>query len=345
MQEDTLFRKLGIAIGLSAIFVSPLPAHPPNPQPAQSLPAAPQPPLTLDEVIRLIKRNKKDVERVARIVTERGVDFDLDEKTAKKLQKAGADDQLLEDIWKVTPTGKAQMQALLTSPSGVELQASPSEALALQTVENEEDADRQLQMVADFEKKFPTSPLLSYVYTQAAKACQQKGDLGKAAEYAEKSLKLDPDNTFSLVIMALVLTQPKMLQRSPDAVRKRLSEAEADASRVLTLLEKLKKGANETDEQFQQRKGSVAADAHFALGSVQMQHEDFAKAVSEYQTAIASTAKPTFQYYYRLGEAYASEGQITQAIEVLHKASDLARGTPMEKYADDFIAELQRKPR
>ena len=345
LQEDTTFKKLEIAIWLTAILVSPLVAYPQNPQAAQSLPGAQvsQARLTLDEVIRLLKQNKQSPHQVAPTLAERGVDFDLNEKAVKKLRKAGADDTLLGDIWKATPTGKAQMRAILTSPAGVELQASPGEALALQTMENEEDPDRRLQMINDFERKFPHSPLLPYADTQAAKAYQQKGDLNKVVEYGEKSLKLDPDNTFALVNMALALTQPKMLKGSPDEVRKRLSEAETDANRALTLLEKLKKGPNETDEQFQQRKGSIAADVHFALGAVQMQHEDFAKAVSEYQTAIASTTKPTFQYYYRLGEAYASEGQIAQAIEVLHQASDLGRGTPMQKYADDFIAELQRK--
>ena len=339
------FKKLEITVWLTAILGSPLVADPQNPQPAQSLPVAQvsQAPLTLDEVIRLIKQNKKNSHQVAPTVTERGVDFDLDGKTEKKLRKAGADDELMEGIWKVTPTGKAQMKALLTSPSGVELQASSGEVLAMQDIENEVDPDRRLRLVEEFERKFPASPLLSYVYTQAAKGWQQKGDLNKVVEYGEKSLKLDPDNTFALVAMALALTQPKMLKGGWDEVRERLSEAETDANRAVTLLEKLKKGPSESNDQFRQRKGSLTADVHFALGAVQMQHEDFAKAVSEYQTAISSTTRPTAQYYFRLGEAYASEGRIAQALEVLHKASELGRGTPMEKYADDFIAELQRK--
>ena len=340
-----MFGNPGIRVYVSAILVFLPVAYLPNPRPALVCPTAQasQAPLTLEEVIRLCKQNKKDPQQVAPTIAQRGVDFDLDGKTEKKLRRAGADDKLLEDIWKTTPTGKAQMKAILTSPTGAQLQASPGEALALQTMENEEDPSRRIQLVDEFEQKFPNSPLLSYVYTQAAKAYQQKGDLDEVAKYGEQSLKLDPDNTYSLLMMALTLVQPKMLRGGPEEVRKRVSESEADANRALTLIEKLQKGPNETEEQFQRRKGSIAADAHFALGSVQMQHDDFAKAVTEYQTAISSAAKPTFQYFYRLGEAYASEGQIAQAIEVLHKASDLARGTPMQKYADDFIAELQSK--
>jgi tetratricopeptide (TPR) repeat protein len=340
-------KKLEIAIWLSVILVSPLLALSQNPQPAQALPATQvsQAPLALDEVIRLIKQNKKNPHQVAPTLAERGVDFDLDTKTERKLRKAGADDGLVEDIWKVTPTGKAQMKALMTSPSGVELQASLVEALALQHIENELDLDQRLRMAREFEEKFPNSALLSYVYTQAAKAYEQKGDFDEVVQYGQKSLKLDPDNTFTLVIMALALEQPKMLQGSRDEVRERLSQAETDANRALTLLEKLKRGPNETEEQFQERKGSIAADAHFALGVVEMQKDYFEKAVTQYKMAISSTTKPTFQYYFRLGEAYASEGQFAQAMEVLRKASELGRGTPMEKYADDFIAELQRKQR
>jgi tetratricopeptide (TPR) repeat protein len=146
-----------------------------------------------------------------------------------------------------------------------------------------------------------------------------------------------------LIIVALVLPQPKELKGSPADVRQKLQEADTDANRALTLLEKLKPRPEETDEQFQQRKGALAGDAHFALGLSATQKEDYEGALTQYQTAISSTNKPTFQYYYRLAETYASIGQTAKAIEALQKASDLARGTPMQKYADDFMAELRRR--
>jgi tetratricopeptide (TPR) repeat protein len=299
--------------------------------------------LTLDEVIKLIKQGKKDPQQVASAIADRGVDFELDEKTEKKLRKAGADDQLLPEIWKVTPSGKAHMQALLTSPSGVEIQASPAEALALQEIQNEGDPDRRLGMAAEFEKKYPSSPLLSYVYTAAAKANQDKGNLDEAIATARKSLKLDADNTFSLIIIALALPQPKELQGGGKEVGERLQEAKADANRALALLDKLKQRPDETDTQFQERKGALAADAHFAIGMAETQQDHYEDALAQYQLAISSTSKPTFQYYYRLAETYASVGQVSQAIDTLQKASELARGTPMQKYADDFMAELRQR--
>jgi tetratricopeptide (TPR) repeat protein len=339
--------KLGVAVLFAGTLVPQLVARSPHPQSNQSAPTAQArpSPLTLDEVIRLIKEKKSDPQSVASAIADRGVAFELEEKVEKKLRKAGADDELLVDVWKVTPSGKAHIRALLTSPTGVDVQASAGEAMALQEIQNEGAPDRRLRMVDAFEKKFPSSPLLSYVYTEAAKAQQQNDALDEAVQYCRKSLKLDPDNTFSLIIMALVLPQPKLLKGSANEMAARLSEAAADANRALALLEKLQKRPDETDEQFQARKASLAADAHFALGMEEMQQEHFDKAVAEYQTAISSTSKPTFQYYYRLAEAYASEGHVSEAITALQKASEMTHGTPMQKYADDFIAELQQKPR
>jgi len=299
--------------------------------------------MTLDEVMRLIKQSKNEPAAAMSAIAERGVAFELDEKTGKKLQKAGASDDLLAAIWKVTPSGKAHMRALLTSPAGVEIQATATEAMDLQEIQNEKAPDRRLKLVDAYEKKFPKSPLLSYVYTEAARAEQQNGNFAEAIQFGKKSLELDPDNTFSLIIMALVLPQPKVLKGTPAEVQAQLSEAVTDANKALALLDKLQKRPDETDDEFTARKASLTADAHFALGMEEMQRDQFDKAVIDYQTAISSTSKPTFQYYYRLAEAYASEGRASEAIATLQKASELVRGTPMQKVADDFIAELQGK--
>src|SRR5271157_540168 len=245
---------------------------------------APQQPLTQDEVRDLIRNNiKKSPDQISTTLSERKVDFDLNRDIETKMRKAGATDDVLQAIWKAGPTYRNAKSSLLTSPTGTRIQTTYEEAMGMQTIQDELDPDRTIKMVSEFEKRFPNSQCLSYVDTQAAKAYQQKGDFDKSIEYGEKSLKLDPDNTFALVIVALGLSQPKQLQGSEDEARKRLSEAETDGTRALALLEKLPKGTNETDEHFQRRKGGVAADAHFALGAVQMHKEDFDKAVAEYK--------------------------------------------------------------
>jgi len=115
-------------------------------------------------------------------VGQGSVDFDLDEKTEKKLRKAGADDQSLAEIWKATPKGKASLASLLTTPTGSEIQAPAAQALALHDIQAEGDPRSALQLAGDFEKKCPDSPLLSYVYTSEAEANQDQGNLGQAIE-------------------------------------------------------------------------------------------------------------------------------------------------------------------
>ena len=100
--------------------------------------------------------------------------------------------------------------------------------------------------------------------------------------------------------MALSLPQPKILNGGPDEVKERLAEATANANRALTLIEKSTKQSTESDDQFQQRKNSMAADAHLALGMVEMQQDRFDLAVARYKAAISLSGKPGVQNYYNI---------------------------------------------
>jgi tetratricopeptide (TPR) repeat protein len=278
--NKTMSRQLTVFVLLSTLFASPLMAQ------------APSKPLTQDEVRDLIRKNKKDPEPVYKALDERKVDFDLNRDIERKMRKAGADDAVLQAMWKAGPTSRNAKTALLTSATGVQLQATYEEAMGFQTLQDEPDPGRKFRMVEEFEKRFPNSQLLSYVYTQAAEACQKKGDLNGLVDYGEKSLKLDPDDIFSMLLVAIVLPQPRMLQASPEVVAQRLLPADAHANRPLKLIDSLPKSANETDEQFQKRKASLASDAHTALAMVYMHRGDSGKASEEFKTAISLTAKP-----------------------------------------------------
>jgi tetratricopeptide (TPR) repeat protein len=303
---------------------------------------AQQPPLTQDEVRDLIKKNKNNQEVVFKAVDARGVDFDVDRKIETRLRKAGADDIMLEAIWRAGPTSRTAKTSSLTSLSGAQLHATYEEGMGYKTMESELDPDRRLGMVAEFEKRFPESQLMSYVYTQAAKAYQQKGDLDKLVEYGEKSLKLDPDNIFSLLMVAITLPQPRMLQGSAAETTQRVSEAETYANRALKLIDSVPSLPNETPEQLQKRKDALASDGHAALAMVCMERDQTEKAAEELKTAISLTQKPNPQLYFRLGEVYANEGKNQEAIEAFTKASELGQGTVLQKYAADRIQALKK---
>jgi len=352
--EISMTKQFGTFILLLILSASPLMARAPQRPSMEQVTAAErlerarnavpaQQPLTQDDVLGLIKKNKNNLDVVYKTLDERKVNFDLDRKIEQKMRGAGADDDMLQAIWKAGPTGRSEKSATLTSATGAPLQATYEEAMGFKTMEHELDPDRRLRMVDEFESRFPKSQFLSYVYLQAAKAYQEKSDLNKLVEYGEKSLKQDPDNVFSLVVVALALPQPRMLQGSPGEAAQRLSLAETYANRALKLIDSLPARTNESPEQLQKQKGALASDAHAALGMVYMDRDESQKAIQELKTAVSLTQTLNPQLYFRLGEVYENEGKKNEALEAFTKASELGRGTVMQQYADQRIAELKKK--
>lgn len=230
-------------------------------------------------------------------------------------------------------------------------QVTPEQYKEIQTIQNELDPDKQIQMVDAFEKKYPNSPLLTHVYFFGATASQQKGNVSKILEYGEKSLKLDPNNLRTLLVMASILPQPQNLQGSDAEKEKKLADAEADANKALQIITQLPKPANLTDEQFQKNKVMLSNSAHASLGMAHLQRsqgglqspdkDELAKAEQEYKTAV-SADNPDPQDYYRLGEAYSMDGKTDDAIDAFSKASQLSQGSPLQAYADKQIARLKQ---
>ncbi len=229
-------------------------------------------------------------------------------------------------------------------------QVNPQQVKDAQAIQNELDPDKQMQMVNDFVTKYPDSPYLSDVYFFGAYAAQQKGDVVKVVDFGEKSLKAKNDNMRTLILMASILPMPQVAQGA-DA-EKKLAEAEADANKVLQMVPQLPKPPNQTDEQFQQAKSAVTAEAHAALGMVHLQRAsqgltgpdagELAAAEKEYQMAV-SAPNPNAEDYFRLGEAYAMDNKIDQAIEAFTKASQLSQGTPLQTYADQRLKAMKDK--
>ncbi len=325
-----MFKRLSLLVLFLVAFAGPTAATVPQ-----------QKPMTLDEVRDLLKKNKNSPDVVLKALDARKVNFDISPDVEKKLRKAGATDDMLQAVWKATPKGQNAATASLTSPTGVQLKATDKESMGYQTLQRELDPEKKLRMVEEFAQQFPNSQLLSYIYTQGANASQAKNDLEGILSYCDKSLKLDPDNIYSLVIAAVTLPQPQM-QRGPDAAQ-RLAQAQQYAKRALSLMDKFPKQPNEADEQFQKRKGALLSEAHGALGMVYLQSDQPDKAIEEFKTAVSLDPTPDPQIYYRLGEVYANEGKKNDALAAFTKASELSQGTPLKEYADREIEKLKKQ--
>ncbi len=337
-----LLLALGVA-GWQPVVAAPAAAFP-----QAGGPQVKQGPLAEKEVVQLVKKNKKDLAKIAPEIQQRGVAFDMTPDIEKELRKAGADDAFVANVKNLGPTARAH--AMVSQGGG--LVGSPEEMQAFQAVQNELDPDRKLQMVNDFAQKYPNSKVLTYVYFLAEGAFLQKGDLNKVVEFGEKALQLKPDNLNALMMMATVLPQPQYLRNDPDPDKK-LDEAEKDANAAIQQINQLQKAQNETDEQFQQRKNSYLASLHAALGLVHYQRAmealtgpdktELAKAETEYQASVTGVPDPAPENYFRLGEVETFQGKLNDAMQSFTKCAQLGAGTQLQQLAEQRIAELKQK--
>jgi tetratricopeptide (TPR) repeat protein len=306
-----------------------------------------QPPLTLKEVIHLVKKNKKHLETISPEVVSRGVDFDMTPEIQEQLLKAGATPEFVANVKNLGPTARAEMAA---SGAGA---VSPEESQAFQAIQNELDPDRKIQEVSNYAAKYPNSPLLTYVYFLAEGAELQKNDVNAVLSYGEKSLALKPDNLNTLMLMTKLLPTPQSLQNDPNPDGK-LDEAEKYGQKALELVNALTKVPTETDEAFANRKGHYLEGIHSGLAMVHFQRameglagvdqEELAKAESEYRAAIAAASDPSPEDYFRLGEVCGHENKIDDAIQAFTKVSEMSQDSPaLKNLADQKIAALKSK--
>lgn len=239
-------------------------------------------------------------------------------------------------------------------PEACEDATAPAEAAkAYNDLKAEKNPDTVIARANDFAKEFPESPLLTYVYAIEARAYQQQNNAANVVKYGEKSLELDPKNIMSLLIVSQVLPQPQMLSNISDAEReKRLTVAAEYAQQALREIDQLAKQPNESDAVYQKRKERVSAGAYASLGMVHLELStmthgatavgELAKAEESYRMAIAKSEAPNPADYYRLGEVYAGEKKMDDAISAFSKAGQLAQGTIIEKLAHQQIQALRK---
>jgi tetratricopeptide (TPR) repeat protein len=252
------------------------------------------------------------------------------------------------------PKVRAQMARLVLGPGQAGVQDVPKEqAQGYDAIKVELDPDKAVALADDFAKKYPDSPLLSYVYSFAANGYQQKGDVEKVVEYCSKSLKLKPDNLMSLILSIGMLPQPQYLNSHPADREKILEDAESEANHALQLIAQLPKQPNEADADYQKRLAEVASEVHGPLGMVHLElatgalgspdKAELAKAEQEFKTAVTTSSHPDPRDYYRMGEAYAMDGKLEDALQAFTKASELGQGTMVKTYADQRVEELKKR--
>jgi hypothetical protein len=106
---------------------------------------------------------------------------------------------------------------------------TPEDKLFLQ-INAETRPEAKLQMLVEFEKRFPQSKVLPDVYLMVIDLYRQKDDRGKIIEYGEKTLKVDNENVTAIM----------SLSRNYALEGKNLDRALTLAQQAVSLVEKMK---------------------------------------------------------------------------------------------------------
>ncbi|HTV56092.1 MAG TPA: hypothetical protein VMI06_14410 [Terriglobia bacterium] len=248
--------------------------------------------------------------------------------------------------------GQTQSQGNNQSSSPAQPQISPQEVQAYETIQKETNPDKQLQLVKDFQQKYPQSKLLTDVFFFGAEAAEQKNDVPDALNYGEESLKLQPGNLRSLIVVADLLPLPQALTGTPAQKHQQLSQSENDANRALQILSNVQPPANVPQAQFDSTRKMIQAQLHASLGMAHLEEavltpspkgpdpSELSAAEQEFKSAVSSP-QPNPQDYYRLGEVYARENKLDDAIGAFTQAAHLGQGTVMANLANHMVAQLQ----
>lgn len=307
--------------------------------------APPAPPLSQKQLMEVLK-SKEHAPNAAALVESRGVDFELNPEIEKQLRKAKATDAVIEAVKKGSPAARSERAVAQGA-----IVSTPEEERDMLAVQNELNPDVAIQLAVDFEKKYPQSPLLTYVLALSAAVYEQKGDITNLITQSEKSLALKSDNLMTLLILAQNLPQPQSLQKGN--VDEKLDRAEKYAQQALVLIEKVPPQATESAEQYAARKTHYLRDLHSSLGMVHMQRAmqslgdpdpaELAQAEQEYQTAVTTSNGPNASDFFRLGEIREHMNKLNEAIEAFTRSGQLGEGTIIKTYADQRIAALKKK--
>lgn len=150
------------------------------------------------------------------------------------------------------------------------------------------------------------------LYMEAA-SYQQKGDREKVQVYAERALAANPKNFQSSLMLAENLIQQT---REHDLDRdEKLTKGEKYANDAIASINAATKpNPQMTDQQWEEAKKDIIAEAHEALGMSALIAKKYDPAIAELKMAVDGAAQPQPAYKVRLASAYQSAGKYDESI-------------------------------
>ena len=171
-----------------------------------------------------------------------------------------------------------------------------------------------------------------------ANAYRQKGDRDKAQVFAERTLQANPKNFQASLMLAELIAQTT---RENDLDKEdKLTKADKYANDAINTLNTAPKpNPQMTDQQWEDVKKDMIAEAHDSLGMSALLRKKYDAAISEFKTSVDGAAHPEPAFQVRLASAYNSAGKYDEAIAAADKVmNDPQTPTQIKQVAQSIRA-------
>jgi len=196
---------------------------------------------------------------------------------------------------------------------------SPGESqavMALFQAQQQNNADAVIKSADELLTKYADTFYKEAALTMEAMGYQQKNDAVKAQFYFEKLLEVNPKSIQANLSLGELLNSTT---RENDLDKEeKLTKASKYFNDTIDMLKVAPKpNPQMTDEQWEQAKKQVTAQAHNDLGLTALTRKKYDAAANEFKMAVDLDPEPAYQV--RLASAYQSGGKNAEALVIVDK--------------------------
>jgi tetratricopeptide (TPR) repeat protein len=197
---------------------------------------------------------------------------------------------------------------------------SQKEVDALQAAQKAVGPDAQLKAIDYVLENFADTEFKVPLLQMGMQIAEQKGDFAMTVTYGERTLEADPKNMFAQATLALeIVAHTREFDLDKE---EKLAKAEKYANQAIAnAKDSPKMRPDITDEQWNNVKKDIAAQAHDSLGRLAALRKKYDVSIAEFKTSLDVGATPDSTTMVRLGDAYLQTGKFDDAIVLFDKAA------------------------
>jgi len=215
-----------------------------------------------------------------------------------------------------TPPAKQGQPAGQPKGPAPKSQAEQQAVVALFTAAQAQDQDGIIKAAEDLTTKFADTDFKELALMLESQAYKAKGDTDKAQILGERVLEINP-KSFQTTLMLGEILATTTRENDLDKEEK-LSKAEKYLNGTIeTMKTAPKPNPQITDQQWDDGKKQITAEAHNGLGLVALARKKYDVAVTEFKMAV--DGDPQGAYSVRLASAYQQAGKNAEALEIVDK--------------------------